>query len=222
MNSDKGNVWLTWIQLASLALIQNVKRLFWPLWARHFIALAHARDWTVAIFWRAAKSTACSTTDHTSVSTALISKQVRAQISILFFLVPGFQRRPGKVIPNCLRLMNQRQITQDPMENMQAGGTSALKWTESVACSANLFNPQLCAMEEWNRRSLTPRVIDLQGFLWNLKIIFLYLSDSSVPFFPDKQTELPEFLSVTLVQKTAAVKNERSEVNCSQSSVQET
>lgn len=77
-------------------------------------------------------------------------------------------------------------------------------------------------MEEWNRRSLTPRVIDLQGFLGNLKIIFLYLSDSSVPFFPDKQTEFPEFLSVTLVQKTAAVKNERSEVNCSQSSVQET
>lgn len=70
-------------------------------------------------------------------------------IFFVFFLVPAFQRRPGKVLPNCLGLMNQRQIKQDPTKNIQAGGTSGLKWTEF----ANLFNPQFHAMEERNRRS---------------------------------------------------------------------
>lgn len=42
----------------------------------------------------------------------------------LFPPAPIFQWNPGKVLPNCLRLMTRRQITHGPMENMQAGGKS--------------------------------------------------------------------------------------------------
>lgn len=60
----------------------------------------------------------------------LTSQSVQSTaMSMVFFppLASVFQQCPGKVLPNCLRLMNQRQITNNPMENMQAGGKSGLK-----------------------------------------------------------------------------------------------
>lgn len=127
----------------------------------------------------------------------------RAQISMFFSPVPVFQWHPGKVLPNCLRPMNQRQITHDPTENMQAGGTSALKWTELVVCSANLFNPQLHAMVEWSRSSQTfDRVCYWStGFSEKFKDNFPLSSWHLSAFFRHEQTELPEYLSVTLVPK---------------------